>query len=509
LANMGRGDGRGDTRGGLERGTGMASELPTRNFMMNASRRPAEQGIDAQRVLAGIWRRRKLCLAVGLVVFAVGYGVVSGSPNVYRAEATMRVEQARVSPELVNPTVTQLIEDRLKTIQSELFARPILEQVVQEQNLYPDVVKKSGISAAAAELRRHLDVKVEGENAFDLTFEDSDPQIAANVANRLPELFAEETLSVRAQQAALARDLFDDELAKLSVEVSAQEKKLGEFKVAHLGELPEQMEANMRGLERTTMLLGTRSDALHDAERRHAEASKGKIDADTDAGRLGHRESDLKAQLDTAKSQYTDDHPEVQRLTREVQSVHSERTSSEAALRAADTTLAETAGEVREMEREVNETQQQVDTYRQRIDNTPRWSAPLAQLDRQYEILKNKYQQMMSRKVEAEVAQDQELRDRAQMFHVLSAAAVPAQPARPDRTAGMMLVTLAALALALLTGVVLELHDDSLREVSDAHAALNLPVLAAVPNLKGSQLLGSGKKLRPAVNRPTTTTLDA
>ena len=126
-----------------------------------------------------------------------------------------------------------------------------------------------------------------------------------------------------------------------------------------------------------------------------------------------------------------------------------------------------------------------------------------SELDRRYDILKTKYQQMLSRKVEAEVAADQELRARSQTFHVLAAAVLPPAPARPDRHAGMMMVTLAALALALLAGVVLELQDDSLREPADAHHALQLPVLAVVPDLGRKTLFGTGKTLRPAVNRST------
>jgi len=486
----------------------MSVELPSRNVLVGGTRGAveSEQGLDVQRVLAGVWRRRKVCLAVALVIFALGAATVAGAPNVYRASATVRVEPNRPSPELVTPTVTQAVEDRLKTIQSELFARPLLEQVIEEQHLYPETVKKQGEAAAAEEMRRHLDVKVEGDNAFDLTFEDGDAQKAAAVANRLPELFAQEALKVRAQQAQETQDLFGDELAKLQKEVVAQEAKLNQFKLSHLGELPEQLESNMRGLERLTTLIGQKGDAYRDAERRLAEAKKGRYDADSDAGQLGHSERDLKAQLDHARSIYTDDHPEVQRLQRELTSVHAQRLTSEAEARAADTTRAQAASEVDSLRRELAGYQQQADMYKQRIDDTPRWTESLAALDRQYDILKTKYQQMLSRKVEADVAKDMELRARAGMFHVLASAAVPTLPARPDRQTGFVLVALVALALGLLAGVILELQDDSLREISDAHHALQLPVLAVVPDLGRKPILGTGKSLRPMVNR---TTLDS
>lgn len=481
----------------------MAAELPSRNMVVGGGKGPMETGLDAQRVLQGIWRRRKTCLAVALVIGAIGAGVVATTPNVYKASAVVRVEPARMSPEMVQATVTQQIEDRLKTIRAELFARPILERTVEELGLYPEIVKKSGVGAATEELKRHLDVKVEGENAFEVTFEDGNATTAAAVANRLPELFADESLKVRADQAQHAQELFGDELTKLSHEVAVQEQKLNEFKLAHLGELPEQMESNMRGMERLTTLLGVRSENLRDAQRRLVEASKGRIEADSDAGRLGHHESDLSTALLNAKSQYTADHPEVQRLERELAVTHAKRVAAEADARAHDTSRSAAAAEVANLQREVASIQSQAEAYKQRLDNTPRWSVPLAELNGQYEILKAKYGQMMSRKVEADVAHDLELRNRSQMFHVLSAASEPTAPVRPDRAAGFMLVALLSIALAMLAGVGLELSDDSLREASELHASVKLPVLAVVPDLGKASLFGSGKTLRPSINKAT------
>jgi succinoglycan biosynthesis transport protein ExoP len=481
----------------------MATELSSRNMVMGGGKGPMETGLDAQRVLNGIWRRRKTCLAVALVIGAIGAGVVATSPNVYKASAVVRVEPARMSPEMVQATVTQQIEDRLKTIRAELFSRPILERTVEELGLYPDTVKKQGIGAAADELKRHLDVKVEGENAFEVTFEDGNATTAAAVANRLPELFADESLKVRADQAQHAQELFGDELTKLGREGALQEQKLNEFKLAHLGELPEQMESNMRGLERLTAMLGARSDALRDAQRRLVEASKGRIEADSDAGRLGHRESDLNQALLNARSQYTSDHPEVQRLEREVAVTHAKRVSSEADARARDTSRSSAAAEVSALQRDIASIQTQADAYKQRLDNTPRWSVPLAELNGMNEMLKAKYGQMMSRKVEADVAHDLELRNRAQMFHVLSAASEPTSPVRPDRVAGFLLVAVLSLALAMLAGVGLELTDDSLREAGELHASVKLPVLAVVPELGKAGLFGSGKTLRPQINKAT------
>ena len=64
---------------------------------------------------------------------------------------------------------------------------------------------------------------------------------------------------MRGDQAKRATQLFQDEVTSLSQAVTGWEKKIAQFKVDHIGELPEQLEMNMRGLERVGALLQTKS----------------------------------------------------------------------------------------------------------------------------------------------------------------------------------------------------------------------------------------------------------
>ena len=50
----------------------MSTELPSR-IVHGGAQRPQEVGLDAQKVLLGVWRRRKLCLAAELPAFAWTY----------------------------------------------------------------------------------------------------------------------------------------------------------------------------------------------------------------------------------------------------------------------------------------------------------------------------------------------------------------------------------------------------------------------------------------------------
>ncbi|OJH34035.1 GumC family protein [Cystobacter ferrugineus] len=444
-----------------------------------------ERGMTADQVLKALWRRKVLVGAIVLAVFAVGAAIVLVQPNVYEATSVVRVQPQRPGEEMVQRTVSELAEQRLLTVRQELMSRPVLQKAIEEMNLYPDIVSEKGLEAAIVRMRKDITVRVEGETAFELVYSSTDPNVAAQVANRLPQLFAEETLKSRQTQAARATKLFEDEIAALSATVTGWEKKIAQFKVAHIGELPEQLEMNMRGLERVGALLQTKSEELRVAEARRSDLARARNAADSEAGRLEAAESSLTRDLVSARTSWTADHPEVKRLDQELSTMTARRKEAEGRQWAERQERTRVTSLIAAIQKEIEELHQQAKSYQERLDRTPKWAHELGVLQRDYEIARTKYQSVVSRRVEAELAQELELRGAEDLFHVVSPASVPAIAARPDRVSGLLIALLVALGLGLLTGVVLEMRDDSIRDTQELRDRLPLPVLAVVPNMQG------------------------
>ncbi|HEY3447872.1 MAG TPA: Wzz/FepE/Etk N-terminal domain-containing protein [Myxococcales bacterium] len=444
-----------------------------------------ERAITLQQMLEGLWRRRLLVLVTFAAVLVVGTAVVLGMPKVWRASTVVRVEAHRVAPELVSPSVLTPVEERLKTLAQELFARPLLERTITELDLEKDLRKERGMDAAVEALRAQLDVKVEGEAAFVLSVTGDDPKTVAKIANLLPKLYADEALELRAEQAQATSAMFDEEIKRLSKDVQARETTIAAFKLQHLGELPEQAEANMRALDRLMVLLTTRTDARRELQRRQSDLSAARLGADTELGRLKRSELDLDKSLLDAHSQWTPDHPEVQRLERERDATGRKRAQAEAKAQDEDESRNQVRRQLVQVDQELAGYQKEASLYRERLDRTPQWAQQLSEITRDYEILRTKYQSLVSRKVEAEVARELEARARATTFHVLSPAAEPAAPFKPERGTAMLLVLLAAVGLSVLAGVVREMQDDSLRRAEQARE-LEVPVLALVPRIRSA-----------------------
>lgn len=460
-----------------------------------------ERGMTADQVLAALWRRKTLVAAVVLCVLAVGLAIVVSLPSVYQATVVVRVETQRPDPLMVQKSVPEYIEQRLADVRSELLGRPVLQRVIEEYGLYPELVKDKGMDAAVERMRGDLDVKVEGESAFEITFSAGSAELAKKVANRLPEIYAQDTLKLRRDQAQRATRLFSDEITELKNQLNGWEQKIAQFKVDHLGELPEQLEMNMRGLERIGALLETKSEELRIADGRRSALVLSHDAADTEVGRLRAAEDGLSQQLTLAKNQYTEDYPVVQKLEADLAAIKQKRIAAESARVAERQEKARAIRSMKGIQQEIEALHQKADAYQKRLDATPKWALALSALQRDFDIVKAKYESVVSRKVEAEIAQELEARNAMTMFNVISPAELPMSPAKPDRFGGAMIVLLVALALGVLTAVMLEMRDDSLRDVQEVKGRLPLQVLAVVPRIQGK----SEKRVLMPAHRNTIT----
>ena len=65
--------------------------------------------------------------------------------------------------------------------------------------------------------------------------------------------------------------------------------------------------------------------------------------------------------------------------------------------------------------------------------------------------------------------------------------ATPARavPSKPDRFGGLVVVLVAAIGAGVLSGVMVELRDESIRDERQLRGELPLPVLAIVPAMNG------------------------
>jgi uncharacterized protein involved in exopolysaccharide biosynthesis len=435
------------------------------------------------RLTVAARRRRPILLSVGVGVLAAGAFLIARAPSRYRAEAVVKVLDARppadyIQPSFATPPVSEIVAERMKALRLHVLNRPILAQVAEEVGFTQGAGRAS--DRVLEDLRDRFEFRVEGADTFTVGFEDTDPSRAERVVNRVTALFMEQENKELEGRADSTVVLLRESADSLRKGLDAADLKIADFKRQHYGALPEQQEENLRNLDHAQMeidVLEQTVETSRDRRRRLLENA---------ASPLRKAEDELSSRLESARAQYTDQHGEVRRLQDEYAHVRAARIADERQLRQK---LLTEDPEVRAVDAEIERTHAQMATQRKRqtilrgrTDATAKNQQALAGLTVDRDVLKDKYSSVQAKLREAETSARMAERFRPFRMAVLEPAAQPARAAGPNRPLYGVAVLLIAAGLAFGTALALEQLDRSVREPKDVElAAAGIAVLAAIP----------------------------
>lgn len=305
----------------------------------------ADAGLDTGKTLGdylGILRRRRglIGLVFGLL-FIVAAVVAVSLPPVYRSTATILIKEQEIPQEFVRSTVTSFADERIQVISQQVMTRSTLLDLVDKYGLYGNARQKETSEEILDRMRRDIKLTpisaevtdrrsgspVKSTIAFSLSY---DSEVAANaqkIANELTTLYLNENVKNRQQKAAETTLFLDEELARVTEHIDQSEQKLAAFKARNQGRTPdlslsnqmssERVNAEVQRIEREITFLEERKSAL---EGQLAD-TKPSTPVVGNGGVILEPEDRLKAlqlQLTSLTGIYSDDHPDVKRLRREI-----------------------------------------------------------------------------------------------------------------------------------------------------------------------------------------------
>jgi len=484
----------------------------------------AERSADYDFATA-VWRRRKwLAMAVACAGVAAAASGALALPDIYRSTATVLVEGQQISEAFVRPSVTTELETRIQTIHQQMMSRARLTDLIARLNLYPDLRGAVPMDALVERMRRDVKLSLSGVEqmtgrtatiAFNVSYTGREPRKVAEVVNTLVAAYVEENSRSRERQAARTAAFLKSQLDAVKQEVDAQELRAGQFKERHTAELPQQLEANLSALDRFSTRLRLngeyqlraleRRDRLDRELRTPSPSTPASDDQEpSGAGRLER----LKASLVELRRKYSDRYPDVIRLKAEI-------AAAEASARAADpagtespegdTDRQHTAQALTGIEKELAGLRQEeqllrqvIQTYEARVESAPRRRDELEQLSREYTTSKERYDTLLKRYEEAQLAESLEHGKNAEQFRVLDPAIPAAQPSAPNRLWLLAMGLFASLGLAFAAIIVAERLDTTFHSLDDLRGFINVPTIAAIRRIP-TRAEARGKQLRGAL----------
>jgi polysaccharide chain length determinant protein (PEP-CTERM system associated) len=485
-------------------------------------------------------------LTVFVVVTAGTIVVTSRMPDLYKSDTLILVDPQRVPESYVKATVTGDIRSRLSTLSQQILSVTRLQKIIDALNLYPTEKKTLAREDVIALMRRHISVGTESSfgasqdlQAFRIGFSGEDPRLVAQVANELASLFIEENLKAREQQATGTTEFLQNQLLETRKSLEAQEAKLKDFRLKHLGEMPEQQSADLQILGQLQSQFQLEGEALARAEQQRSmmqtmlsQTSVPVIDLDGNEQPKSMKGepkpvgspsvSPARAQLAALLAKgYTEKHPTVRKLMAEIsaeEAAQQEPAAKEAtppvpvsAAASPESTaptqpvskpvpplvatnnpvlqsqIRQVDAEIAKHKQELQRLNKQIAGYQSRLEAIPVREQQITELVRDYEMSKAHYSQLLDNQLSAETATQLEIRQKGEKFSILDPAQPAERPYSPKRGLIDAGGSVAGLALGLLLALVSEVMGMSITTTQQITESTGVPVLEVIPVIETFQ----------------------
>ncbi|WP_300452724.1 XrtA system polysaccharide chain length determinant [Accumulibacter sp.] len=469
---------------------------------------------QALTILRGMWKRRWLGIIVAWVVGLASVAAVLAIPDKYEASARIFVDTQSILRPLMSGLVTQPnVDQQVMMLSRTLITRPNVEKLIRMADLDLKIQSKADRDALAEMLMASLKIQnTTRDNIYTITYRDTQPDHAKRVVQSLVSIFVESNLGDARKDSESARKFLDEQIKAYEKKLEEAEARLKEFKLRNMaaqgsegkdhfarmseaGTLLEQSRLELREAEQSRdslkrqLLGGEEPSLLPDASQEAiAGVSIPEIDSRIDT---------LQRNLDAMLQRFTDKHPDVvstRRLIKELEDKKREEIAARRKAAASNPTstttinpvqqqlkisLSETEARVAALQTRVAEYQARYERMKGQVTLVPQIEAEYAQLNRDYDINKKNYEQLVQRRESASMGSEMDSTAGVD-FRLIDPPRVSPKPVAPNRTLLLPLTLL----LALGAGVAVTFAASQIRPVffdsRSLREACGLPLLGTV-----------------------------
>eukprot|EP01034_Spumella_vulgaris_P028714 gene28714-35622_t len=453
----------------------------------------------------GIWKYRWPAVGVAWLVAIGGWIKIATLPDNYQTSARVFVDtQTVLKPLLQGMTSVPNVEQQVAIMSRTLLSRPNIERVIRMVDMDLSTTTAREHELQIEDLLTRIKIASTGSyDIYTITYSNSNPRLVRDVVQSLLTIFVEGSFKGKKGESQKAVQFIDDQIKAYEDRLVAAENTVKEFKMANSALLPRQ------GLDYGSQLQMS-SDALSGAqlELMEAEQSRNAIRAQTtgDEPILGdlsptaivnpeidERIASLNKNLDALLLQYTELHPDIastKRLVAQLEQRKVEENKNKPAgdpgrnfspmLQQLKVALTEADAKVAAAKIRVQELAARHARLEAQSQAVPETEAQLAQLNRDYQINKENYEKLISRREVAKLSGDLSSTTEMMSFKIIDPPTIPMRPIGPNRALLYSGVLLAALAAGIATALLITQIRPTFLSPAELRAFTGLNVLGTV-----------------------------
>jgi uncharacterized protein involved in exopolysaccharide biosynthesis len=337
-------------------------------------------------------------------------------PATYLSEGKILVQSQQIPTELVRPTVTSAAQERIQVIEQRTMSRDNLVAIVDKFQLFPDKRTLMSITELVALMKKQakiapVDVQLDFKQrsrlenptiVFSVGFEYSDPATAARVANELMTRILSEDLRDRTSRATDTTKFLAREVQKLQADNAALDARIAQLR------LSQSKPAASAGSDQPATVL-----------------------------------AQLKSELVQKSALYSDRHPFIQSLKRQIEA----------------------------MEKAVTPP----------VNAESGTSASLEALVAQQEALQTNLDAASTKLAAAQLGENLEKDQQSEKLEIIEQPTVPQEPIKPNRPKVAALAVLLAFMAGAGLAFVVEISDKGIRRSSDIFGIVDSQLIVSIP----------------------------
>ena len=456
----------------------------------------------------GILRRRRIYLfTIMPAAILVSAFIAFVLTPYYRSSATILFEPASVSESLAK-TLSSYADQQFEIVQRRLLTVQNLEPLVKEIDPYPDSPEMSASDKAQqiiadTSIERVDPVTLEmlsQSNAFSIHYLNSNPELAAAVAQKLAELFLDYNRLSRSERATAAYQFLLTQTEHVAQQIGEVDTRIAQFKLRHPDALPETQIRNLGAAERASSNLFDIEAQIRRAEERQGllEVQLTKLNP-TLGSTTGNPQSELatlQGQLAEARVRYTPDHPDVKRLQRQIEALSVTAAQDPGGTRVVPNNpdYISVESQLESARREIAALRSNAAQERQRLYALESGAAAAPNVERDFSVLlrdrtalQAQFDDLQKRLREATISQNLETEQRGDRFTQIRTPSVADLPHSPNRIGIILLGLVLGVGLAIGLAALAESSDPSVRSTRDLREITNIAAIASVPTMLGDE----------------------
>lgn len=425
---------------------------------------------DQLRIAAHqIWRRRWLAMGVAWGVAVLGWTVIALIPNSYEAKARLFVQMQSILPNQIGISPDER-NNQLLRLKQTLTSNENLVRVVRRTDLNTLVASDRDMSGVVSALRQRITITAQPDGGLEIKASSNisgfsngqNARTAAATVQGLIDMFIEQNVSGDRRETGQALQVYDEELRRREVALQEAEQRRVEFEQRFMGVLPgagsieDRMTAAQSELSSLEQQIAAAQAALN-AMRGQLASTPATIPGlgDSSGNSASGQLAALEGQLNRYMAQgMTQQHPDVvytrQQIARLRPYAAAEARSgntggmqnpSYVSLRAM---MAEREATLAAATARRNQLQSDLGQLTSRQSTEPGLAAEQSRLTRDYEVLKQQYDQILANREQVRLRSDVQSHTSPLTINVVEPPSVPSAPAAPNRPIFLTLVLMLA-----------------------------------------------------------------